>query len=464
MSKRGRIKDDFLVDAGPDTDEDEISDQDGLAVMALGRKAKSGSSKSSSRGKSSSAKNLLEEDDGEQDSDEDRKEETADEKRIRLLKKHLESIGANIEGDDSDDSDASKDGDKLDEAYVDDPTARLLRKEALRAKGFEQRRPVAHKFKRYDYSAAADLNSTAGSRIVKVLRGPRLTPTCVALTEDGKTVFCGAKDASITSWSMSTNQRRQFNLGAKKDPSGVGHTGSVLSLALSSDGVFLASTGSDKTVRVWDVESGRQLKVFREHRDAVTCCAFRKDSLYLYTGSADRTVNVYSLENPETPSYVDTHYGHVAPVQCLTALYKERAYTGGSDQTVRVWKIDTQSQLMLKAKNSVASIEAIGAFSSEFLFTGAQDGSVALWSTNRKAPVRTVPNAHGQDNWVSAVACLPASDLAFSGSRDGYLKIWRAGISNNSVDCTFVLFVDSCTCSSVRPFIRVFDYFLFCFI
>jgi WD40 repeat protein len=69
----------------------------------------------------------------------------------------------------------------------------------------------------------------------------------------------------------------------------------VLSVAFSPDGTTLASGSSDKTVRLWEVSSGRALRVLRGHKSQVTSVAFRPDGRTLTSASADGTVRLWDV-------------------------------------------------------------------------------------------------------------------------------------------------------------------------
>lgn len=57
----------------------------------------------------------------------------------------------------------------------------------------------------------------------------------------------------------------------------------------------LVSGGADKTARVWDVESGKEIQRFGEHTDAVTCAAFMPGGRQALTGYHDRTLRFWRV-------------------------------------------------------------------------------------------------------------------------------------------------------------------------
>ncbi|WP_319701024.1 hypothetical protein [Streptomyces sp. ME19-01-6] len=67
------------------------------------------------------------------------------------------------------------------------------------------------------------------------------------------------------------------------------------------DGRTLATTGADRTVRLWDVRTGRALRALKGHTDGVWAVAFSPDGRTLATGSDDETVRLWDID-PRRPA------------------------------------------------------------------------------------------------------------------------------------------------------------------
>jgi WD40 repeat protein len=74
-----------------------------------------------------------------------------------------------------------------------------------------------------------------------------------------------------------------------------GHTNWIWSIAFSSDSQILASGSDDKTVKLWDVHTGRCLNTLKEEGYRVRSLAFSPDGKILATGSDDQSVSLWSV-------------------------------------------------------------------------------------------------------------------------------------------------------------------------
>jgi WD40 repeat protein len=72
-----------------------------------------------------------------------------------------------------------------------------------------------------------------------------------------------------------------------------GHTGSVRSVAFSSDSMWIVSGSSDSTVRVWDASTGVALEELKGHTSLVSSVAFSSDGTQIVSGSHDKSVRVW---------------------------------------------------------------------------------------------------------------------------------------------------------------------------
>ena len=72
-----------------------------------------------------------------------------------------------------------------------------------------------------------------------------------------------------------------------------GHTSAVTALAFTADGRWIASGGQDKTIRIWEIATGREQRILTGHTNAITALAFSPNGQELASSSEDGTVRMW---------------------------------------------------------------------------------------------------------------------------------------------------------------------------
>lgn len=94
-----------------------------------------------------------------------------------------------------------------------------------------------------------------------------------------------------------------------------GHTGQILSVAVSPSGKFVATGGADNKLVIWNADTLTPTQTFSQHRDSVSSLAFARhisamsSGEQLFSGSYDRTIKTWSISSAGH-AYVETLFGH----------------------------------------------------------------------------------------------------------------------------------------------------------
>ena len=351
--------------------------------------------------------------------------ETPDQKRKRIARLYLASLdgdGVDVGVNDSDEEDEGM----VTGGGLQTAVSKRLERDRLEAAGQLHR------------NVAANISGISSADILtRGLRGHQSSVTCVALTTDESFIFSGSKDNSILKWDTETGQKtairptwKQQKENALSDGASFNHSssaGEVLALAVTSDGKYVVSGGRDSNIAVFDARTNGLIKTLPGHKGAVTCMGFRRGTYSLYSGGEDRSVKVWDLNEM---GYLETLFGHQDPLYSLDCWTKETPITSSADRTLRIWKIQNETHLILRGHK--ASIDNVSMVDDSRYVSGGQDGSLCLWKETQKKPVIYKHACHGMDEfgrcprWICSVAALKMSDLVVSGSYDGYVRLWEA--------------------------------------
>ena len=174
-----------------------------------------------------------------------------------------------------------------------------------------------------------------------------------------------------------------------------GHANGIM--CLQFDDNIIASGSYDTTIKIWDIETGEEVRTLRGHSLGIRCLQF--DNTKLASGSLDGTVKLWDLE---TGKELCTLRGHTAGVIGLH-LDGTTVASGSADHTIRVWDFKDHSAIVLRGHTDWVNAVKID-MSSRTLLSASDDCTVRLWDLDTKRCIQKFEGHHGQ---VQQVLTLP---------------------------------------------------------
>jgi mono/diheme cytochrome c family protein len=290
----------------------------------------------------------------------------------------------------------------------------------------EEPEPIAAVTLRYEGTldlptAAAELGLTAEDFIAHLRQSPSLMRSLGPLSVKGGTVqrsvFLAAFDEAVRA--LKPAESAKATLPPDGDPLPfTGHTEAVLCLAFAPDGRRAVSGSQDKTLRLWDVASGKELRRFEGHTDAVTCVAFMPDSRLL-SGSRDHSVRLWDVE---TGTEVARFKGHTEPVRCVACSSDGQwILSGGADGTVRGWELKTGKELAALPRQEGGVYCLAFSPDGKQAVTGGSNGRLCLWNVDKGEPVQRF---QGHTREVYCVALSADGQQLLTGGNDRTVRLW----------------------------------------
>jgi WD40 repeat protein len=195
----------------------------------------------------------------------------------------------------------------------------------------------------------------------------------------------------------------------------------VFCVAFSPDSKKIATAGADRTLRIFEVETGKLLAQIEDHADWIFGVAFSPDGKRVATASRDKTSKVFDVEKRDS---LVTFPGHLQPVYTVSFTPDGKAVaTGGEDNRIRIWNPDNDGKAVRDLSGFGGTVFKLRySPDGQTLLACAADKNVSVFSA-KGALVRRL---QGQKDWVYSLALSRDGKTVASGSWDGEVKLWSA--------------------------------------
>jgi WD40 repeat protein/uncharacterized caspase-like protein len=271
------------------------------------------------------------------------------------------------------------------------------------------------------------LREVGSGRLLLTFTGHSDAVISVALSPDGRTALSGSADTTLKLWDVATGREiRTF----------VGQTKRIASVAFSSDGRYaLSGSGNlqpehlkrklsgllDNTIALWDTVSGREIRIFVGHSNAVSSVAFSPNGRTALSGSYDTTVKLWDVS---TGHEIRTLKGHSYEVTSVAFSPDGRSALSGSvDSAIKLWDV-TSGREVRAFTGHIGWVKSV-AFSPDghTMLSGGADDKTKLWDVASGREIWTSSSSDYSPSIVSSVAFATDGHTALSASYDKSVKL-----------------------------------------
>jgi RNA polymerase sigma factor (sigma-70 family) len=286
-------------------------------------------------------------------------------------------------------------------------------------------------------------DSAPNPKLRFTLEGHRNFVTSVAYSPDGKTLASAGVNRTIKLWDVATG-REKATFARHSDAHPVPYSTDLKAVVFSPDGKLLASGSADKTIQLCDVDTGKVLAILRGHTDGVTSLAFSPDGKTLASASLDETIRLWDVATRKQRA---TLKGHSEWVWSVVFSPDGKALASASgDRTVRLWNVAAGTE-QATLKGHRYTVHAV-AFSPDgkTLASAGMDKAIQLWDVASRKNTATL-RGHASD--IHALVFSRDGKTLASASGDDTVKLWD--VATGKVKATLTGHTDRVTCVGFSP-------------
>ncbi|MGA8893765.1 MAG: SMP-30/gluconolactonase/LRE family protein [Planktothrix agardhii] len=216
-----------------------------------------------------------------------------------------------------------------------------------------------------------------------------------------------------------------------------GHSNSVNSVAISPDGQILVSGSDDKTIKIWQLSTGEELRILTGHSESVNSVAISPDGQTLLSGSRDNTIKIWRLSTGEELRTLTVHsdsvnFVAISPDGQILVSSSHTVVSDIYDNTIKIWQLSTGRELRtLTCCWDSNPIDSVAISPDGQTLVSGSDREIMIWDLSSGQKLRTLT---GHSGWVGSVAISPDGQILASGdtvmgsmgcSFDTTIKIWQ---------------------------------------
>jgi WD40 repeat protein len=246
---------------------------------------------------------------------------------------------------------------------------------------------------------------------------------CIVLSPNGRQIISGGgryeeKFAPKISFFRLKDGKEEMVL--------IGHAERILSMTISSDGKTLFSGSADRTLRVWDVEKGKQIKSI-DCNGSVIALGLIPGTNKIIVGCTFGLLEVWDWEKNKLLTRLE---GHTLDITSIWINPEgTRALTSSWDETIKEWRLDgdlsisTESPSPHSTEVTTITVSSNGKMAA----SASRDGKIVIWDTYSGNVLQILESHLDQVNFMKFSVdskYLISGGGALSTASDNVIRVW----------------------------------------
>ncbi|MCP4113388.1 MAG: hypothetical protein GY749_48975 [Desulfobacteraceae bacterium] len=199
-----------------------------------------------------------------------------------------------------------------------------------------------------------------------------------------------------------------------------GHLNYVTTVTWSPDKLILASGSIDRTIRIWDAEKCKEVRIIEGQPGTILSLAWSPDGKILAMSCENDLIRFLDTEKwrlcqqtePKQKNFYDLAWSPDS----------KKLVSGSSDGTVSIWDAVSGKLVRVLDGHRSAVCSVVWSPDGQYIASGSADETVRVWKPEQSRPVNTLK---GHRDIVLSVAWASEKNILASGSRDNTIRIWN---------------------------------------
>lgn len=261
-----------------------------------------------------------------------------------------------------------------------------------------------------------------GGAMLRTLIGHTEEVMAVALayTDSGIQIVSGSWDKTIKIWDFQTGQEIKTLHG---------HSHRIWSVAVTPNNKQIVSGSQDNNIKIWDLKTAAELLTLTGHSDCVSSVAVTPDGSKVVSGSWDQTIKIWDLQ---TGAELLNLTGHTDKINAVVITPDgSKIVSCSDDRTVKVWDLSIGRELInINAHEDKVNDVIVGSDNQNIISVSNANepdaNTIKIWNLQTGEAIESLRTL--DISWVNelAIAITPDGKKLISGSSKDTIKIWRS--------------------------------------
>lgn len=241
-------------------------------------------------------------------------------------------------------------------------------------------------------------------------------PSSIGFNPEGTYLISGGQDGSVELWQMSSD------LPPKYLKRLMGHQNYVRVVAASQRNL-LATLSYGEDIKLWNIESGKILRVIAGYSRLIGANAFSPDGKLLLQGDASGRIRVWEMDSHR---YIAKTHGHTGPIWAIAfSPDGKRFATAGDDRALRLWETESLHGYKSYTGHTGQFWSLVFHREGNILASGGSPQGIKLWDAQMETGHLEINHiTTPSDVW--SLIYSPNGTHLVSGHMDGTVRVWDA--------------------------------------